>query len=179
MSEFRIETDRLVLRDWREDDFAALHALCTDPKVMATIGPLYDEEKTRGMLARLQERQASDGCTFWAMERQHDARVIGFCGVGRGTVPQLEQELEIGWWLASDCWGRSYAREAAEAALRWAAENRPAQPIWAITSRGNVRSRGLMERLGMSYQPHLDFEHPRVADDSPLKPHVTYRRDAA
>ena len=68
----RIETERLVLREWRDEDFAALHALCTCPRVMATIGPLHDEERTHALLARLQERQSRDGCTFWAMELRPD-----------------------------------------------------------------------------------------------------------
>lgn len=180
MPEFRLETERLILRDWREADFAALHALCTDPRVMATIGPLlHDEERTLLMLRRLQERQARDGCTFWAMERKADGRVLGYCGVGRGTVPQLENELELGWRLAFDCWGQSYAREAAEATLAWLADHHPGEAIWAITAVGNLRSRGLMERLGMHYRPDLDFEHPKVDDGSPLKPHVTYWLEAA
>ncbi len=174
MAEFRLETDRLLLRDWRDDDFEALHALCTDPQVMATIGPLDDEAQTRGLLKRLQERQLRDGCTFWAMERLDDGRVLGFCGIARGTVPQLEEEFEIGWRLASDCWGQSYAREAAQTALDWFAVQHPGEPVWAITSVGNTRSRGLMERLGMQYRPEFDFDHPHVAEDSPLKPHVTY-----
>jgi RimJ/RimL family protein N-acetyltransferase len=69
VSEFRLETERLVLRDWRDSDFEALHALCTCPQVMATIGPLHDEDKTRGLLARLQERTARDGHTFCAGAR--------------------------------------------------------------------------------------------------------------
>jgi len=174
MTEFRLETDRLILRDWRDSDFDALHALCTDRQVMATIGPLNSEDQSLGLLQRLQARQERDGCTFWAMERKEDGRVIGFCGAARGTVPQLEEELEIGWRLASDCWGQSYAREAAQATLDWLAIHHAGEPVWAITSVGNTRSRGLMERLGMQYLPELDFDHPHVADDSPLKPHVTY-----
>ncbi len=174
MPDFALDTERLVVRSWRDEDFAPLHALCTDPQVMATIGPLNDQDKTRALLARLQERQARDGCTFWAMERKADGRVLGFCGIARGTVPFIADKLEIGWRLAADCWGQSYAREAAEASLRWAAETHPGEAIWAITSVGNVRSRGLMERLGMRYMPGMDFEHPAVPEDSGLRPHVTY-----
>ena len=179
MAEFRLGTERLFLRDWRQEDFGVLHALCTCPQVMATIGPLHDEDRSRGFLLRLQERTARDGHTFWAMERKESARVIGFCGVSRGPVPPIEGVLEIGWRLAADCWGRSYAREAAEATLRWIAANRPGEPICAITSVGNVRSRGLMERLGMRYHPDMDFNHPQVAEGSHLVPHVTYWLESA
>jgi RimJ/RimL family protein N-acetyltransferase len=178
VGEFRLQTERLTLRDWRDEDFGALHALCTCPQVMAMIGPLHDEEKTRGLLGRLQERTVRDGHSFWAMERKEDGRVIGFCGVSRGPVPPIEGLLEIGWRMAADCWGRSYAREAAEATLRWIAGNRPGEPVCAITSLGNVRSRGLMERLGMRYRSDMDFEHPNV-DDPALKSHVTYWLEAA
>jgi RimJ/RimL family protein N-acetyltransferase len=177
VAEFRLETQRLILRDWREDDLDALHALCSDPKVMATIGPLQDRETARAGLGRLMARTARAGHTFWALERKADERMIGFCGVARGTVPQIENEIEIGWRLASDCWGQSYAREAAEASLGWFAANRPGQPICAITSVGNVRSRGLMGRLAMRHVPSMDFEHPDVPEGSPLRPHVTYWLD--
>ena len=178
MAEFRLDTERLILRDWRDEDFDALHALCTCPQVMVTIGALHDEEKTRALLARLQERTRIHGHTFWAMERKDDGRVIGFCGVSRGPVPPIEGELEIGWRMAADCWGKSYAREAAQATLGWIAEHRPGEPVCAITSVGNVRSRGLMERLGMRRDETMDFDHPSVPDDSPLKRHVTYWLDA-
>lgn len=178
MAEFRLDTERLVLRDWRDGDFGALHALCTCPQVMATIGPLHDEEKTGGLLARLQERAARDGHTFWAMERKGDGRVIGFCGVSRGPVPPIEGLLEIGWRLAADCWGQSYAREAAQATLGWIARNRCGEAVCAITSVGNRRSRGLMERLGMHYRSDMDFDHPEV-EAGALKAHVTYWLDAA
>jgi RimJ/RimL family protein N-acetyltransferase len=177
MPEFRLETERLVLRDWRDDDLGELWQICADPQVMATIGPVHDRADTRAMYERLTERAARDGCTFWALERKGDGRMIGFCGVGRGTVPQLERDLEIGWRLASDCWGQSYAREAADASLAWTAANRPGEPVFAITSVGNARSRGLMERLGMRYCEGMDFDHPKIESGSQLVPHVTYRKD--
>jgi RimJ/RimL family protein N-acetyltransferase len=174
---FRLDTARLVMRDWRDDDLDALHRICSDPLVMATIGPLQDRETVRAGLGRLIARSVRDGHTFWALERKADARMIGFCGLAKGTVPQIENDIEIGWRLASDCWGQSYAREAAEASLAWMAANRPGEPVCAITSVGNVRSRGLMERLGMRRDPAMDFDHPNVAEGSPLKPHVTYWLD--
>ena len=115
MAEAVAETERLILRDWRESDLDALHHINSDPLVMATIGPVQDRESTRAGLGRLMARAVNDGHTFWALERKGDTRMIGFCGVARGTVPQIAEDIEIGWRLASDCWGQSYAREAAEA----------------------------------------------------------------
>ena len=176
MPEFRLETERLILRDWREDDLDALHAINSDPLVMATIGPLQDRETTRAGLGRLMARTVNDGHTFWALERKSDGRMIGFCGVARGTVPEIADEIEVGWRLAADCWGQAYAREAAVAARAWFFANRPGRRICAITSVNNVRSRGLMERLGMRRDPGMDFEYagPGLPEGSPLRPHVTY-----
>ena len=95
MSEFRLETERLVLRDWRDDDLDELQQICSDPAVMATIGPVQDREATRAMLDRLKARAASDGHTFWALERKADGRMIGFCGVATGTVPEIEGEAFV------------------------------------------------------------------------------------
>ena len=177
MAEFRLATERLVLRDWRAADLDGLQQICSDPAVMATIGPAQDREATRAMLHRLMDRADKDGLTFWALERKDNARMIGFCGVARGTVPLIEGDLEIGWRLASDCWGQSYAREAADASLQWASTHYPGEPVFAITSVGNMRSRGLMERLGMRYCEGMDFDHPRVEPGSPLVRHVLYRID--
>lgn len=172
-------TERLIVRGWRDADFAALHALCTDPLVMQTIGPLHEEAQTRAYLRVLQQRQREHGHTFWALEHKGDGRVLGFCGIIRAHVPVIAGRLEIGWRLLSDCWGRGYAREAAEGSIRWAAEMHPGAPVWAITSIGNIRSQGLMKRLGMVRMPELDFAHPGVDPADPLSPHVTYRLEVA
>jgi RimJ/RimL family protein N-acetyltransferase len=179
VAEFRLETERLILRDWCEDDLVALYSINSDPLVMATIGPLQDRDAARTSLERLMARSVRDGHTLWALERKSDGRVIGFCGIVTGTVPHIEQELEIGWRLASDCWGQSYAREAAEAAIEWFSAQRPGQRLCAITAASNVRSWGLMERLGMRRNPEMDFEYsgPGIPDGSPLQPHVTYWLD--
>jgi RimJ/RimL family protein N-acetyltransferase len=177
MPEFRLETARLILRDWREDDLDALHGICSDPLVMATIGEVQNLEATRGTLSRLMARSVRDGHTLWALERKSDGRMIGFCGLVTGTVPQIADEIEIGWRLASDCWGQSYAREAAEAAIGWFAVNRPGRQLCAITSVRNPRSWGLMKRLGMRHDPSMDFDYPKLPEDSPLRPHVTYWLD--
>ena len=174
MADLRIETGRLVLRDWREEDLPALHALCTDPAVMRTIGPLMSEDEARAMLGKLQQRNTQFGHTFWAVERREDSRVIGFCGTIRADVPIIENEIEIGWRFASDCWGKGYATEAARATIAWLADRYPGEPIYAFTAVINSRSRALMERLGMRRRMDLDFEHPKVPDDSDLKSHVTY-----
>ncbi len=178
MGEFRLETKRLVLRDWREEDADDFHRLHRDPLVMATLGPVRDLDYTIGLIADLQQRaRRNGGYTYWAVERIADKRVIGFCGLDRGHEGTIVGELEIGWRLAHDCWGNGYAREGALACLTWAAEQLPDERIVAITAQINARSRRLMERLAMVHRSDMDFHHSSLAEDDPLRPHVTYVKE--
>jgi RimJ/RimL family protein N-acetyltransferase len=176
VSEFRLETERLVLRDWRAEDVDDFLIVCSDPETMEFLGPVKDRQGVAELIADLQHR-AQHGHTFWAVERKEDGRVIGFTGVIRGLVPQIENELEIGWRIARDCWRNGYAYEAATATLEWIWANRPGEPVVAITAEGNVRSRALMEKLGMTHRPERDFVHPKLAADDPLAPHVVYSKE--
>lgn len=169
-----IEIGRLRLRSWREDDLAPFHAICADPVVMATLGPVMSPDETAALIERVRAREAADGHTFWALERKEDARLIGWCGVIRGSDGPVAGKAEVGWRLASDCWGRGYASEAARASIDWLFANLADDRAYAITHTGNVRSRAVMARIGMRHHPELDFDHPRLAATDPLRPHVTY-----
>ncbi len=132
------------------------------------------------LIADLQQRaRRNGGHTYWAVERKCDARVIGFCGLDRGHEGTIIGELEIGWRLAHDCWSQGYAGEGASACLEWADEHFCRERVVAITARINIRSRRLMERLGMMHRPDLDFAHPNLAEDDPLRSHVVYAKEQA
>ncbi|QJB70062.1 GNAT family N-acetyltransferase [Parasphingorhabdus halotolerans] len=175
MAEFRLETERLVMREWHEDDLDAFHAINSDPRVMETLGPLKDREEIINLISRLQALQEKDGCCFWALETKSDGALIGWCGMIRGAhdVP-VKDKLEIGWRLEFDSWGKGYVTEAAKKCIEWAADQFPDEEVWAITSVDNHRSRAVMQRLGMSHLPDLDFDHPLVEPGSHLLRHVTY-----
>lgn len=178
MAEFRHETERLILRDWREEDASDFHRLHCDPQVMATLGPIGNLAYTVDLITELQNRaQRNGGHTYWAVERKIDKRVIGFCGLDRGHEGTIVGELEIGWRLASDCWGQGYAREGALASLDWVNRHRPSERVVAMTAHINMRSRGLMERLGMTHRPDMDFHHSSLPEDDPLRPHVVYVKE--
>ena len=169
-----IRTERLTMRSWRDDDVVPFQAICSDPEVMATLGPALDMEATAARIAWMREHEAGHGHCFWALERQNDARLIGWCGVIRGDIAPVADKVEIGWRLARDCWGAGYASEAARGAAAWAFTNLPDDEIRAITWQDNVRSRAVMERLGMGYCTGLDFDHPKLDAGDRLRRHVTY-----
>jgi RimJ/RimL family protein N-acetyltransferase len=181
MAEFRIETDRLILREWRTDDFDGLHQMSQDAEIMAFLGPLYSPDETVSFISRSQTTFAENGHCFWAVEQAEDGQFVGSCGLKPGPEnTPLAGKMEIGWRLARNAWGKGYAHEAALASLKWGFANLAADSIWAITVPANTRSWGLMERLGMVRHPDLDFDHPNVPEGSPLKRHITYciSRDA-
>lgn len=170
-----IGTERLILRGWTAADRDALYALCNNPVVMATIGPHQTMAEVEAVIVRQQACLDQHGTCFWAMERRADGAVIGFCGIKPGAEgTPLDGAPEIGWRLDDAFWGQGLAREAAQATLdhHWSTTDAPR--IGAITSAGNHRSWGLMERLGMVRDRAQDFDHPAVAQESPLKPHITY-----
>jgi RimJ/RimL family protein N-acetyltransferase len=175
MGEFRIETDRLILRAWREADVEPLHAMGQEARVMEFLGPLTDRAEAERIVRGQALNQSLFGHCFWAVERREYGEMIGFCGVNRGPEGHpLEGKLEIGWRLAHNVWGKGYAHEGARATLDWVWNNCDDDRLWSMTTPGNLRSRGLMERLGMRRHHDLDFDHPDVPDDSLLRAHVIY-----
>ena len=168
-----IQTERLILRRPEPRDRAPLHAMWADPAVMADLGPVKDEAASDAALAR---HAAYAPLGFRVVERREDGAAIGFCELKPGAPDTpIAGMLEIGWMLAMPYWGVGYAREAAAASLAWGWANRAEEAIVAITARRNAKSRGLMERLGMAYDPALDFDHPQFATDDPRRDTVTYR----
>ena len=150
-------------------------AMGRDPRVMAHFPALLMPGEARAMIARQEAMRTAIGHCFWAVERHSDRAFLGFCGVKPGPEDTpIEGELEIGWRLARNHWGQGYAREAAAAVLDWAWVNTDRNAVFAMTTPGNMRSRRLMERLGMSRVGDGDFDHPALAADDPLRAHVSY-----
>ena len=169
-----IDTERLIVRPWREDDIAPFHAMGRDPEVMRYLGPLATEAEARSAYDRMTARQTAHGFCFWALERKADHAFVGFSGL-LPAKPPIEGEIEIGWRLARDCWNKGYAIEAARAVLAWAWAHLDVPAIAAITVAANERSRGLMDRLGMTRVEGGDFDHPDLTPGDPLRRHILYR----
>jgi ribosomal-protein-alanine N-acetyltransferase len=169
-----IETARLRLRVPTASDRAALHAMWADPVVMADLAPVKSAEESDETLARHNAYRARR-LGFLVVDARDGASTIGFCGLKPGAdETPIAGEIEIGWMFARAYWGWGYAHEAASACLAWGWANHAAPRIVAITAACNKRSRALMERLGMAYQPGGDFNHPRFALDDPRRRTVTY-----
>ncbi|WP_108811236.1 GNAT family N-acetyltransferase [Sphingorhabdus sp. Alg231-15] len=180
MAEFQLETNRLVMRGWRENDLDIFHAINSDPKVRKTLGPIMTRQQVADLIAWLQDYQKEHGHCYWALETKADKKLIGWCGIIRGgEETPVYDKLEIGWRMAFAQWGNGYVTEAAQKCCEWAAATFPDEQVWAITSEHNHRSRAVMERLNMKHFPELDFDHPKVDPKSDLVRHVTYCKETS
>lgn len=168
------ETERLVLRDWRAEDWPRFFAVTNTPEVMRWLGGVMDADSQAAQMARVSGCRAANGFCFWVVERKADGELLGFCGLKRADAPgsSVAGEFEIGWRLREDAWGRGYAREAASAALALAFGRFDAERVFALTVEGNAASWGLMHRLGMERRPELDYHDPRLGPD--LNPTIVY-----
>ncbi len=170
-----LATERLLLRQWRDDDRAPFAALNADPEVMRYFSKRLTSEESDGLAAYIWGIIDRQGWGLWAVEVHGGAPFIGFVGLGApGFETHFTPAIEVGWRLHRDHWGRGYATEAAVAALTFAFEELNLPEVVSFTTVGNERSRRVMERLGMSRDPGDDFDHPSVPE-GPLRPHVLYR----
>ena len=174
MPDFRLETERLILRDWREEDWSRFFAGTNTPNVMRWLGGLLDDDGMAATRARVTACAEANGFCFWAIERKSDREILGFCGLKRADAPgsSVTGAMEIGWRLREDAWGQGYAKEAATAALDAAFDRFGANEVVALTVIDNAASWGLMKRLGMRHRPELDYADTRF--EPPILDHIVY-----
>jgi len=171
-----IETERLLLRPWKDADLDAFAEMNSDPRVAEHFLSTSSREQSRASMARIRAHFDRHGYGFWAVEVKGGDSFIGF--VGLGTVPfdaHFTPAVEIGWRLAHPSWGHGYASEAARASLRFAFLQLGLDEVVSFTVAANHRSRAVMERIGMHRAAVDDFDHPRIPEGHPLRRHLLYR----
>ena len=171
-----IETARLILRDWRDDDVEPWVALNADPRVAEYLGRSFTPEFSEAAAIRIRAALRANGYGWWAVEIRGGAPFAGvICLQDVPFDAPFTPAREIGWRLSHEHWGKGYATEGARAALDFAFERLGWNEVVAFTAASNVRSQRVMERLGMTHDPGDDFEHPRLAEGHPLRRHLLYR----
>ncbi|GAA4228286.1 GNAT family N-acetyltransferase [Streptosporangium album] len=176
-----METDRLIMRRWQESDREPFAAMNADPEVMEHFPALLTREQSDAMVDRIESAFDEHGYGLWALQVRATGEFIGFTGLAwQRFEAHFTPALEIGWRLTRSAWGHGYASEAARAALDHGFGPAGRDEIVSMTAVANLRSRAVMERLGMTRDPADDFEHPRVAVGDPARAAVLYRlsRDA-
>jgi RimJ/RimL family protein N-acetyltransferase len=171
-----LETERLLLRQWRPGDREPFARLNADPAVMEFFpGCLSRAESDQGV-DRIEKHFRDRGFGLFAAELLDDGAFIGFIGL---NVPRFVAHftpcVEIGWRLAAAYWGQGLATEGAREVVRYGFESLALDEIVAFTVPGNMRSRRVMEKLSMMRDPADDFDHPGLAEGHPMRRHVLYR----
>ena len=170
-----IETPRLRMRQWRESDREPFAAMNADPAVVEFFASPPLRAASDASIDAWQAQFAAQGWSNWAVELRESQEFIGFTGL---SVPRrtfsFSPCVEVGWRLARKFWGEGFATEAARAALRVAFERLALPEVVSFTAVGNLRSRAVMERIGM-YDTNQDFEHPGITEGHPLRLHCLYR----
>ncbi|HMF27828.1 MAG TPA: GNAT family N-acetyltransferase [Candidatus Cybelea sp.] len=175
-----IETPRLILRDWRDDDVAAWAAINADARVTEFFPKTYTRELSEASAAAIRAQLTRDGFGWWAVEIRGGPSFIG--SIALQAVPfraAFTPANEVGWRLGFQHWGRGYATEGARAALDFAFNELKWPEVVAFTAASNLRSQRVMERLGMTHDPSDDFDHPRIEAGHPLRRHLLYRITAS
>jgi RimJ/RimL family protein N-acetyltransferase len=137
-----LETDRLIMRQWRDEDYAPFAAMVVDPDVMwyfpCTLSREESDERVNFYRALIDK----DCWGLWALELKESGEFIDFTGLHE-VEPELPLApvVEIGWRLAKSAWEKGYASEAAAEAFRFGFENLCLPEIAAYIAMDNVRSR--------------------------------------
>jgi RimJ/RimL family protein N-acetyltransferase len=171
-----LTTDRLILRRWRATDREPFQTINADRRVMEFFPALLTPEETVQSIARIEKHFDRLGFGLYAAELIETKTFIGFIGL---SFPAFEAPfmpaVEIGWRLAFDYWGRGLASEGACAVVRYAFETIQLPSLVSFTAPANLRSRRVMERIGMVHDSGGDFDHPGLPEGHLLRRHVLYR----
>ena len=158
-----LETDRLILRTWNDDDLQPMLTINQDPKVMEYFPGLQDLQMTKNFIDKVNTHFEKHGYSLYATVRKDTDEFICFIG------------LQIGWRLSSNHWGKGFATEGAKAVLDYAFRELKMPEIVSFTAAGNAKSIKVMQKIGLQHNESDDFDHPKLDDTSPLKRHVLYR----
>lgn len=171
-----LEAERLILRQWRDEDYSLYARLTSDPEVMRYFPSLLSEEQSIEQADKLKNKIAERGWGFWAVELKASEEFIGFIGLNAvdadSGIPHAPM-IEVGWRLLAAHWGKGYATEGAKRAIQFAFEDLDANAIYSFTALVNKPSQHVMIKAGMKNTGE-DFDHPLLTPNDVLSRHCLY-----
>jgi RimJ/RimL family protein N-acetyltransferase len=170
-----IETERLILRRWRDSDRDPYVAMMLDPQVSDWLGGPFTRAEAFARIDRNEAALEAHGYGRMAMERRSDGAFLGYCGLMPTSADlPFDNGFEVGWSVAPAGWGQGYAPEAARAVFADGFARLALDEILAFTGEINIKSQAVARKLGMRRRPEQDFDHPGLAVDHPLKRHIVF-----
>ena len=171
-----IETDRLILRDWKNEDIPAFARMNADPMVMEYFPRRLDEKASAHLVEHFREHFKKYGYGPYAVELKATGEFMGFVGLDKVKFDApFTPATEIAWRLDYGYWGKGYATEAAKAVLEYAFNKLGLKEVVAFAVSDNDRAIKIMEKIGMQRDPKGDFHYPNLRKDHPLGEFVLYR----
>ena len=178
-----LKTKRLILRPWREEDLEPFAQLRAGPPVMEYFPATLFKAESDRLAQRIKNKMDEKGWGMWAVSVLGIAEFIGFIGLNsedQVSFPALfTPAVEVGWGIAFEYWGNGYATEGAKAPLAYGFETLQLPEIVSFTAVQNIRSRHIMEKIGMHHDPKDDFDHSKLPKELKLNRHVLYRLGAS
>lgn len=164
MSDIILETERLILREFREDDLDAYAGMLGDPETMRFYPRPYTREEARTFIEKNRHRYVANGFGVWVIEERGTGAFLGDCGLAVAVVEGIA-EIEITWHVVRERWRRGIAAEAAGAARDHAFRPLGLRRLVALVRPENLPSAGVARRIGMDVEreavfhdlPHLVF----------------------
>ena len=169
-----IETQRLLLRRWQESDIEAFTIMNADTDVMRYFTAALSSEETKSFYDSIQQEFSEYGYGLYAVEEKDSGCFIGYIGFHWSRFDMdFCPCIEIAWRLDKRYWRKGYATEGAKACLEHGFENLSFNEVVSFTAIENIASQRVMQKIGMQFERY--FEHPKVTEGHPLRPHVFYR----
>jgi len=148
-----IETERLFLRGWRDEDIEPYARMCADPEVMRFIGDgsTLTRERSGEQVSHFARHWDGRGFGLWALEERGSGAFVGFAGLAhQEDWAEGEHKTEVGWRLGREFWGRGLATEAARASVGYGFEALGLERIISIIQLGNAASRRVAMKAGLT-----------------------------
>lgn len=171
-----LATDRLILRQWRDSDREPFAKINSDRRVMEFFPNTLSRQDSDRFVDRIEAHFQKHEFGLFAAELRADHTFVGYIGLAVPSfVAAFTPCVEVGWRLSADQWGQGLATEGARELVRFAFGTLKLDSLVSYTVPINVRSRRVMEKIGMTHDPTEDFQHPDLPEGHPLRHHLLYR----
>jgi len=180
MTKTYIETERLILRDWKKADLEEFIRINSDSMVMEYMPRILKPDDSKRLMKKFHEHIQKNGYGMFAVEIKETGEFIGTVGICqvRFDAP-FTPAVEIAWRLNYESWGKGYATEAARAVMDYGFNEMDLDEIVAFTIHDNTPGIHVMEKLGMTRDKKGDFIYPRLKKEHPLALHCLFRINRA
>lgn len=176
----QLETERLILRKWKEADLEPFCKITSDPEVRRYYPGVLTADETKALVTKVEAHFNKESFGLFALELKSTGEFIGYTGLMKPTIQaHFMPCVEIGWQLSKKHWGNGYAPEAAAKALEDGFVRIGLDEIVSFTTVSNDKSIRVMQKLQMTRNPKDDYSHPALPEGHPLKPHVLFRLSKA